>query len=180
MTIPLKFAKNSIERKNKQFELINYCTKDKTKKNFLATRVYFDFTLGFINFLRKIKHTQNKEKENKIVRKSIRINELTYKALQLKGLLNESSLSNIVNVSILEKIDNGVLNLIEAKCFDYKITINFTVKEYEIIKEALNELKNKNLKTTFSKLARSILYEELGLVMESPEPPTSEAMKSVA
>ena len=180
MIIPLKFVINSIERKNRQFELIDYYVKNKLKTKFFAKRVRFSTGLGFINFLRKMKPIQNQGKEKKIVRKSVRIDELTYKALQLKGLLNEGSLSNIVNVSILEKIDNGVLNLIEAKYFDYKITINFTVNEYRIIKENLDELKERGLKVTFSQLARSILYEELNLVTEDSEPPTPGVMMKVA
>jgi hypothetical protein len=180
MIISSKFAKNSIERKNRQFELIDYYVKNKLKTKFFAKRVRFSTGLGFINFLRKMKPIQNQGKENKIVRKSVRIDELTYKALQLKGLLDESSLSNIVNVSILKKIDNGVLNLIEAKYFDYKITINFTTKEYENIKENLEELKERGLKVTFSQLARSILYEELNLVTENQKLPTSGVIMNIA
>ena len=87
------------------------------------------------------------------------------KALNIDINSDEKYISRLVCKAVLDKINTKEVNLIKTENFRYRITIHFTEEEYDCIKQAIENLKQKGVKSiTFSFLVRSILYEKLKLV----------------
>ena len=58
--------------------------------------------------------------------------------------------------------------MIDARCFEHKVTVYFTQEEYRRVQDVLNELRSRRITgVTFSSLIRSILYKHLGIVIET-------------
>lgn len=155
---------DKVKRDFRQFNLVDFNVM-KSEKRFLATKVR----------LRSNKFTQfitglllNRDNPKSLVKKSIRVDEDLYNALCTATHNNKTFFTKTVSEAVLNEISTGEIDLIEAKGFSHKITVYFTQDENKRIENVLTEIRNKKIKNvTYSKLVRSILYQRLGIVMES-------------
>lgn len=110
---------------------------------------------------------QNTKFSNKLVKKCVRIDEDLWESLRRNVGFNESYISTTVSNAVVERIKSRVIDVIETKSFNHKITVRFTQDKYNLVKQTINELKAQGLKRiTFSLLVRSILYEHFKLVID--------------
>lgn len=146
-----------------QVELVEFIVK-KSRERFLATRIRLRDNI-FTKLKQKLFLTKVDSKE--LVKKSVRVDGDISNALLNVATNNEIFFTKIINSAVITEISTGQIDLINAAEFKHKITVYFTQEEYRHVQDALNELKNKGLKSiTFSQLVRSILYKRLGIVIE--------------
>lgn len=153
-----QFSRNLV-----QAELVEFIVR-KSGERFCATRIRLRDNI-FTKLKQKLFRTKVDSKE--LVKKSVRVDGDISNALLNVATNNEIFFTKIINSAVINEISTGQIDLINAAMFKHKITVYFTQEEYRHVQDALNELKNKGLRSiTFSKLVRSILYKRLGIVIE--------------
>lgn len=184
MIIIPKIDLDTVERNCSEYKLVDYYTKRK-KERFLAYRVQCNISnISIIQAIKNIvnlKLHRNKIDSNKIIKKSVRIDQDIYENLLRKIYNDEICFSKTVRGIVSSEISVKEIDLIKAKGFSRKITVYYTEEQYKYIKQVINSIKSKGLKwITFSSLARSILYKRLGLAIDATIFPEYKKLHGVA
>lgn len=136
-----------------------------SRKRFLATRVQLRDNI----FRRlRLRFFRQKAESNNLVKKSVRVDSDIFKALLNVARNDEAFFTTIINSAVANQISTEQIDLIDARCFEHKVTVYFTQEEYRRVQDVLNELRSRRITgVTFSSLVRSILYKHLGIVIET-------------
>ncbi len=136
----------------------------KSGKRFLAKRVRLRNDI--FSRLRQ-RFFRQKAESNNLVKKSVRVDSDIFKALLNVARNDEAFFTKIINSAVANQISTEQIDLIDARCFEHKVTVYFTQEEYRRVQDVLNELRSRRITgVTFSSLVRSILYKHLGIVQE--------------
>ena len=135
-------------------------------KRFLATRVQLRD-----NIFRRLRQRFFRQKvdSSNLVKKSVRVDDKIYNILFNLARNNDKEFfTKIINSAVVNEISTEQIDLIDARCFEHKVTVYFTQEEYRRVQDVLNELRSRRITgVTFSSLIRSILYKHLGTVIET-------------
>lgn len=164
MIIIPKVNLDNIQRHYRQFDLVDFNVRESGKR-FLAARVRLRNNL--FTRLRQM-FLRNSTNSKDLVKKSVRVDKDISEALRNAIRDDKTFLTKTTNSSVLNEISTREIDLIDAQYFCDKITVYFTVEEYRLIQDTLDEIRSRGLKgVTFSSLVRSILYKWFGIAMES-------------
>lgn len=154
-----------VGRHFRQFDLVDFTVKQSGKR-FLAKRVRLRNDI--FSRLRQRFFRQKVDSSN-LVKKSVRVDDDIYDILFNFASNNDKEVfTKIINSAVVNEISTEQIDLIDARCFKHKVTVYFTQEEYRRVQDVLNELRSRKITgVTFSSLVRSILYESLGIVIET-------------
>ena len=154
-----------VGRHFRQFDLVDFTVKQSGKR-FLAKRVRLRNDI--FSRLRQ-RFFRQKAESNNLVKKSVRVDDKIYNILFNLARNNDKEFfTKIINSAVVNEISTEQIDLIDARCFEHKVTVYFTQEEYRRVQDVLNELRSRRITgVTFSSLIRSILYKHLGTVIET-------------
>ena len=154
-----------VGRHFRQFDLVDFTVKQ-SRKRFLAKRVRLRNDI--FSRLRQ-RFFRQKAESNNLVKKSVRVDDKIYNILFNLARNNDKEFfTKIINSAVVNEISTEQIDLIDARCFEHKVTVYFTQEEYRRVQDVLNELRSRRITgVTFSSLIRSILYKHLGIVIET-------------
>lgn len=158
-------AQPKYSRKLAQVDLVEFIVRESGKR-FLAKRVRLRNDI--FSRLRQ-RFFRQKAKSNNLVKKSVRVDDKIYNILFNLARNNDKEFfTKIINSAVVNEISTEQIDLIDARCFEHKVTVYFTQEEYRRVQDVLNELRSRRITgVTFSSLIRSILYKHLGIVIET-------------
>ena len=154
-----------VGRHFRQFDLVDFTVKQSGKR-FLAKRVRLRNDI--FSRLRQ-RFFRQKAESNNLVKKSVRVDDKIYNILFNLARNNDKEFfTKIINSAVVNEISTEQIDLIDARCFEHKVTVYFTQEEYRRVQDVLNELRSRRITgVTFSSLIRSVLYKHLGTVIET-------------
>ena len=120
------------------------------------------------------------------VKKTVRIDDDLYRAIFNEAFFNEDNgevpFNKLINNSVLKRLESRVINLIPTRTFSHRITLRFTINDYNRIQDLVYYLRDieKLGWVSFSLVIRSMLYESFDLVREVSNPVLIKDLLSVA